>query len=272
MTADSDIWTKLHRSASNSTAAKPSSVDPPKIATPNPKRWVPISRYLDVLGTLLWSYLVIKVFIIDIDREMLANLGPSAVALLDYRVVAYLLLFAAAVWYWRSAWWRVLYVVFYPIVVLFWKVPYFLYRRRSWALCLAVVQTIASISSDLRYRATTLSLAVVAAIITLFTNFAPFIVAGVLYLGWLVAWTLIRFTLRTFHAPSFTTIQGKWIRRILATDNLGSAFLLADEYKQPDVENYDATQAQHVAMKVSIGIIVNKLLYLHRLASAAPGR
>src|SRR3989339_795405 len=44
-----------------------------------------------------------------------------------------------------------LYVLFYPAIILFWKIPYFIFRQKSWALAFAVLNSIISFFKSLKY-------------------------------------------------------------------------------------------------------------------------
>jgi len=216
---------------------------------------------LDIAGTAFWLYVFARVFVGDVDRWMLSAISPELASLLDYRFLAYLVVLVLAAMQLRR-WWRVGYVFFFPLVILFWKTPYFFYRRKSWPLLLAAVQTIASISNDLRYRLATGSLALLAAILIQVSSVGPILFASALYLFTLLTWTFIRLFRRVVRAPSFTTIQGNWIRRVLDSGGVTPLILLKDEYKRPDIERYSDAEAQQLAMNISFGIIINRALYL----------
>ena len=45
-----------------------------------------------------------------------------------------------------------LYVAFYPLILFFWKIPYFVFSRKSWTLAIAFINTIISFFSSLKYN------------------------------------------------------------------------------------------------------------------------
>jgi hypothetical protein len=110
----------------------------------NRRRWL----ILDLLGIALWLYFFLKLFVADVDRAVVAAVAPSAVAIVDFRLVIYLAVIALVALTFRRTWFYAFYVVFFPLVVILWKIPYFLVRHRSWAMFLGLLQASASIFGD----------------------------------------------------------------------------------------------------------------------------
>ena len=88
----------------------------PSSATPNeeaPKPGSAITRFwsrrrfriLDAIGLTLWAYFFLKIFVADVDRALFSAVAPSAVGLLDYRLVFYLLVLAVIAIFLRRSWW-----------------------------------------------------------------------------------------------------------------------------------------------------------------------
>jgi hypothetical protein len=215
---------------------------------------------LDVLGLVLWSYFLVKLFLVDIERWALRAISPELEYLADYRLIVYLAVLAITLVISRRRWWRVLYVVFFPIVVLFWKLPYLFYRRRSWPLFLATLQTLASVSVDLRYRFVSALVFTACAVLVLFAA-SPIVVAPAgIVLALLLAISIGKYVKRTIATPSFTSMQQAWIARLLKNDRLSSVWQLPPELRDPGIERYSDVQLQTVTMHISMGIVVNKVL------------
>jgi hypothetical protein len=256
------IWRRLEAASTAGVQASATGTPAPTPpARPRPwarRRW----RVLDILGTLTWIYVLLEILVVDVDRAVLGAVAPAALPLLDYRLVVYLAFAALAAMFLRRWWLYLAYVVGFPLVVLFWKVPFFLFRHRSWPFFLGLLQTLSTVLGDLRYNTITKSLAIIAGVLIVFTDSAPLILPSAVYVACLLIWSLIRRTRRMIASPSFVEVQRKTIRRLMSSAALVSLTTLKDEYRTGDVEPYDTTQAANVSMTISMGIGAAKGLYL----------
>jgi hypothetical protein len=99
---------------------------------------------LDLVAILFWLYAIVKLFVFDVDVYIVSLANSDLVWLLNYKflfligsvVVAMLatgsLVLALAV----------AYVAFFPFVILFWKIPRFVWKQKSWLLAFAILNTI----------------------------------------------------------------------------------------------------------------------------------
>ena len=96
------------------------------------------TRWLDLAGTLFWLYAVTKIFVIDVDEKILEAIDPDLAGVLDYRILFYVLLLVAGVVF-LGKWLFVAipYILLFPLVVFFWKIPGFFVKRRSFPLVMA---------------------------------------------------------------------------------------------------------------------------------------
>ena len=143
------IWSRLERHGTMAVAVAPAQPASAQRKTSGPA--LPIRstriprRVLDILGVLLWTYVVTKVLVADVDRALLQAVAPTRVWLLDYRLIAYLVLAVVLTLSWKRVWFVTLYVVFYPFVVLFVRIPWFLFTHRSWAFFLGLLQAVGAL-------------------------------------------------------------------------------------------------------------------------------
>jgi hypothetical protein len=263
LSSEPDFWTKLERGLAVG-KPPPTDVSAPTEATSKPgaSRLPRTSKFLDVLGLLLWTYLFLKVFVADIDRLAVESIAPSGGWIVNYRALLYLGFIAAMALTFRRRWLAYLYVIFFPVVVIGWKIPRFFYRHRSWPLFLGSIQAIVSVSTDLRYNVSTKAVALIASLLILLTNSWPLLILSSIYLSALLVWSFVRTFRRTFTSTSFTSLQRTWIRRIVDSSSFKTFVALKDEYKRPGVVEYASADAHQLATTMSIAIAANKLMYL----------
>ncbi|WP_263055109.1 hypothetical protein [Curtobacterium sp. RIT-PI-V] len=160
----SEIWDLIDRLMSDEPEAAP------KKAVPDPKRrrgearrrqrrtrW---RRALDLAGTVVWLFVGVKLFIGDLDRVLLAVVAPQAIGVLDFRWLLVLVLIALLMllFNWRRLGLSTAYVAGFPLVILLWKIPKFLVKRRSPLFIVGIAGIVVSISS--RARPFTIALAI----------------------------------------------------------------------------------------------------------------
>jgi hypothetical protein len=217
---------------------------------------------LDAVGILVWAYVPLKVLVADVDEIVVGALAPAALPLLAYRFLFYLMVAVLVVVLLRSWPLYVGYVTLFPFVVLFWKLPRFYIRHRSWPLLLGTLQAMSSLFSDFRYNFMTKSLAFVAGVLIVTTGVWWLVLPSALYVAGLLLWSLVRRARRLFDAPSFVEVQRTTIRRLMSPRVEDAFITLGAEYTSTDLERYSAEQANQVELKIVSAIGLSKLLLL----------
>jgi len=96
---------------------------------------------LDLAAILFWSYAVVKTFVFDVDIYLVSIASPTLVWLLNYKSLIFLglILVAMLVTSSLAVGLAVLYVAFFPFVILFWKFPRFVWKQKSWLFAFAIL-------------------------------------------------------------------------------------------------------------------------------------
>src|SRR5258707_1948035 len=126
----------------------------PAAPAPDPSAGKSIWLLTDLAASLFWLYVVTKLFFIDTDVLLAQWLFPDAAWLLQFKFIFFLgvlavlfLLFGLGL-----GLLVVSYVVFFPIIVVAWKIPSFVFKRKIWTLAFAVINLVISFFQSLRYR------------------------------------------------------------------------------------------------------------------------
>lgn len=128
---------------------------PPAIASPSPpsnpwKFWI-----RELIAIAFWIYAILKLFVYDVDIYLVTRIDPQLLWIIHYRffilisVIAFSLI--ATRKRWSLAGWF-LYIVFYPFVLFFWRIPYAMYRRRDWTLAFAAANSLVSLFHTFKYK------------------------------------------------------------------------------------------------------------------------
>jgi hypothetical protein len=262
---ENNIWTRLEKGLAKA-PAQPVATPPEggktvKEVWRDAKRKV---RWLDLLAALIWAYGLIKVFVIDLDRKLLEGIGHGAQAVLDYRIFFYVAVLVALVAALRKH--RALlllgYFLFFPLIVFVWKIPAFFIRRRSFVLFLGATHAIVNLIGGFRYHVISKGLAAFAAFFILATDSRGLIALSISYVGFLILWSYGRLFRNTFSVSTFISAQRQAINRATKSDRLRSLTALGDEYAPTALTEYDYSQATQVAVKISLAVTINRVLYL----------
>jgi hypothetical protein len=266
---ESTVWTRLSGVSLTPPNVTPATAQAPAGSAPNVptpamfRRWR--WRLLNGVAIVVWIYVLTKLFVMDVDRVLLTAVAPSALPILDYRIVFFLVVIGIV--FWRRWVLEALYVAALPLLVLFvwipWHLVWFFWRHRSWGVFLGMLQVAATLFRDIRYNVITKSFALAAAILIITTGPSPLLWICLAYIAWLMVWSFWRRIRGIFTAPSFIVLQERFITRMMNWGWLQRAQLLKEELKATGIERYDETQAQSVTAAISLGIGVNKALYLY---------
>jgi hypothetical protein len=96
---------------------------------------------LDLVAVLFWLYAILKVFVFDVDVYLVSLANSEFVWLLNYKLLFLLGLILIAMLVTRSLvlGFAVLYVALYPLVILLWKLPRFVWKQQSWLFAFAIL-------------------------------------------------------------------------------------------------------------------------------------
>ena len=165
----------------------------------------------DIIATTLWAYALVKLFVFDVDRYLLSLIVPNSMWILNLRLFAILLVLAVL--------WVILgnkrfllsfaYVIGYPLVILFWKLPIFIFHR--WALFLVLLPLI--YDAFLSFRTTfVLYTAISVSTLAIILGKAPIIlVPAMVCLGLSLIFILYRAFVRT-HSSRIYSLMAAYIR------------------------------------------------------------
>lgn len=233
------------------------------VATFSDPKWKWKRRALDFVGAVGWTYAFLKVFIFDIERDLIGELAPSAEWLADLRffIVFGLMALAVIILRPRSLVVAGIYIVFFPLVVLLWKLPRFLINSKSWVAAFAAVNMVTALFSNLRYILVSSALALFAALAIVESTQTWLLTVSAFALGALLLISLGRTVLFSFKTSRFMTAQERGIAELLDSKPLTELIALDDDLRSTDIEKFDSAQEARFLMSVASSVAVNRALY-----------
>lgn len=278
-----EIWERVEKSVgSTPTPAKPQESDGQESDdAADGRNWLRRLRWalLDVVATILWTYWLLKIFVVDIDRALVRRVAPDHLGVLDYRAFLYLGVLAVAMLLFRK--WHlvgyVAYIAFFPFILVGWKIPRFFVRRRSWTLAMGAVNAVFVILGDFRYTFLTKTLAAVAAVLIWTVDSKPLLVASATYIASLLVWSFVRAVRKSFQTSLFIRKQSETIGQLVGSDRVRQLTAISDDLKHVGVQTYTQAQVQQFSTNLSMGLVLNRGLYFwayqldrYRRKSSAP--
>lgn len=214
------------------------------------------------LALLIWAYLIIKLFIFDIDVYLVQKFFPSYEQILNYKFVVIIITLALLLIIFRKKFlpW-ILYIVFYPAIVILWKIPYLIFRQKSWSLAFAVLNAIISFFRSLKYSFIAFAFFIAGATAILFFSNTLLIWSALFIILTIIITTYARrfiFIFKPsdvfqFYIKIFSTIRN-WGTK---TDDKGvSFFALGDT---TTIVEMNETQLQSRSSKLQMSVLYNRI-------------
>jgi hypothetical protein len=121
---------------------------------PNSRSKEMLSWIREVLAACFWIYAIFKLFIFDVDLAIIRLVNPDYIWISQYKFFILIGALALIFVFTRSShiiFWSI-YISFYPIILIFIRLPYFLFKKRSWLLALAVLNAAIAIFRSFKYK------------------------------------------------------------------------------------------------------------------------
>ena len=213
------------------------------------------------IAALFWFYVITKLFIFDIDIFLFGMFSPDYAWLLNYRC---LILLGIVATFWlvtknkHIILWT-LYIFFYPVIVLLWKIPFFVFRQRSWSFVFAFFDAIISFFKSFRFSFITVSFFLISSTIIFgFSNEILLWLAIAVLIVVISAVYIHRFVLVFKPAGVYQvySIVFSGIGNFLSSS---PAFALDDSMTSLSIENLDENQVQKWTTNVQTLVLHNRI-------------
>ncbi len=197
---------------------------------------------VEIIAISVWAYIIIQVFVFDLDRIFRSYLPASYAWIVDFKFVFVLVIAAGVACLARRIWKPLAYVVFYPAIIILWKIPFLVLKQRSWALAIAFINAIASFFGSIRYNLIIPAVFFAAASVIIFGNNMILIWLSIAALFLLLIVAYGRRLISIFKTPRVFRIYEKlagWVSNIRC-----SSFSLDEKIKELPYDQLSPEQAQ----------------------------
>lgn len=167
----------------------------------------------DIAGFLLWLYVFIKSFVFDFDLYLADQFNPSLDAFLKYRFFFFVALVAVIILFYRNYWALFLYILFFPVIVILWKIPKLIYKTQSWLLVLGIFEFLASLVQNFRYKAVKNTVALFSALAIFLTVSKAFLGLSIFALFLILIIDFFRLVATALKGSQFLSLQSNIIKK-----------------------------------------------------------
>jgi hypothetical protein len=212
---------------------------------------------LKVVAVVFWLYVPAKLFVGDVDRWVVENVDPSVSWLLDYRFFIFLGLAAIGLLVFKR--WKyigaLLYVLVFPLSVIFFYVPRFLARQPTWMPTIGLLNILWTTLRTIRFTIPALFLFSVAAL-AIWLDATPGVQAAAIGLL-LGLWTIliVRAFLSAVRPASFINAQQRAIGRIQTSTFAQNTIALPASHLSPEVKKLSKPEIDTLVTNASFALL-----------------
>jgi len=213
---------------------------------------------LEITAVIFWIYTLVHILVYDLDRLLESTLPPSFALLVRLKLLLFLALLSTAfiiAGKSRTAL-SCLYIACYPVWLILVKIPYFIWKQKSWIVAFSFINSFVSFFSSLK-RNVIITTCYGFSVTTILVSSNP----SVLWLGMSLALATLAasFALK-FFAVFTTTPVFKLYGSLVAfiRDKIESSFSLEEELKLP-VTTLNQQQLEKWHQKLNSSVLQNRL-------------
>ncbi len=215
-----------------------------------------------IIAILFWFYVLVKLFIFDIDVAIINKFFPEYIKYLNFKIL-FIIGIISIIWLitknkYILPWF--FYILLFPFIVFFWKIPYFIFKQRSWTLAFAFINSVISFFKSIRYTFIASSFYIISAsLIFIFTNkfvlgFAILIILSITLFAYANRFIII------FKPTSVFQVYTYIFSKIKTFGSKSPAlFMLEDDIKIIPFKNLDEKQLAKWTASLQTSVLYNRL-------------
>jgi hypothetical protein len=230
------------------------------------KRWF---LFADITSTVLWLYLITKIFLFDIDLYVASNANVLLLNVVYFKFVWILLLvFLLAAFFWKlKTLGLIVYILSFPLIVIFWKIPRWIYKSKSVLVFMAFMNAILLLARHFRYNLISKSIGIISIILISFVNidYLTFTAATLLLI--LLVISFIRTLWLAFQSDWFLDLHERFINKVIDSEEFLNFIKPNDDVLSGELKKLKSEQYSSITLAVNTSILVNKgmLFWAHQL-------
>jgi len=215
----------------------------------------------EIIAGIIWIFLIIKIFIYDIDVYMLSLINPKFVSILNYKFFILITIFAII--------WAILgnkkfltlisVIIFYPFIFLFWRIPSLFWKSKSWIGVFTTIGVLLTFFNSFKFNFFVfIFIAFSILFISSSTNIYFLIPSMIVLIVFLLYHYFKRFKY-AFQPSHLFTIQTQAINKYW--EKVKNGLKIAEEIKETEFDSMSDEQKTKWSQNLQLSIILNKVFY-----------
>lgn len=226
---------------------------------PKESKWVVGLR--EILGGLLWLYLIIKILVYDIDVFILNTINPSWTAILNYKffIIIGLILVLWIILGNKKFSKLIATLLFFPLIFLFWRIPKMFWKSKSWVGVFASIGIVFTFISSIKINFIIFALLCFSILVISISNSQFLLISA---MGSLFLYLFYHFSKKfkyAFKPSHIFTIQADAVNK--HWDKIRDNFKIAEEIKESEFDNMNANQKEKWCANLQNALILNRLFF-----------
>lgn len=217
------------------------------------------SYLLETISIFTWTYLIIKLFIFDIDIFLFSKFIPTYSWILNLKLI-FIVSLISIFWFLRGTGkifrWS-LYVTFYPFILCFLIFPIFVIKQKSWVFAFAIINTIISFFKSIKYNFILFSIFLLTVSLVFISHNKQVLISCSCVLISLTIITYIRKFWLALKPWSIFGVHIKIFKKIRNTSK--DSFKLDETIKGLPIEALDEKQLQKWTETLQTSVLFNRL-------------
>ncbi len=223
----------------------------------------PITLYVirEILVVFLWIFIFVKLLIFDFDIYFFKVFVPSLSWIIDYK---FIILIVTLSIFWiisNKSFFRqtIALLIFYPLFLLFWRIPRFLFKSKSWVSIFGSINIIVSFLKNIKLNFIIFTIVITSIVIVLFSQSTVLITIAMISL---FLYLIYHFAHRVYYsfAPSkIFAVESNTLISLWETHK--EKFYLPNELKNVTGEEIPKERFDKWSTNLQLLITFNKLCY-----------
>ncbi|MDP3149296.1 MAG: hypothetical protein Q8N83_09240 [Ignavibacteria bacterium] len=226
---------------------------------PKEAKWVVGLR--EIIGGILWSFLIVKIFFFDIDIFFINAINPSWVVILNYKFFINLgILSILWITLGNDKFLKLIStILFFPWILLFWRIPKIFWKSKSWIGVFASIGIVFTFFSTLKTNFMNFTVISFSVLVVWISYSQPLLIIAMIFLFLYLIYHYAKRFKYAFKPSHIFTIQSEVINRYWS--NIKDYFKLAEDIKAADFDNMSAIQKEKWCNNLQYLLIVNRLFF-----------
>lgn len=217
-----------------------------------------VAQLGNILGLIFWLYAVLHVLVFDVDKYIASILPVEAYFLVTYKVFVFMILVSIFALFARNFTLLILYIIFFPIIIFFWRIPILIYSFKSWLVVIGLIEFIISLFDRFRLKILTISSTLIGFLFVAKSNNHYVLSITITLLGLLLLNSIVQSIISSFKASAFFKSQANLVSKFRTSEFTMGLIFLDDKLKKNRKAKLSPEDSNSVLLKIQMALMLHR--------------